>query len=149
MWWTVVGDEYSRIDRESQMAWEAWFKELARDDIGYSESAHARLCWLNKADHPGEDDLALHPENKRSSGKVELFEQEKPNLFRDPLIDAAYAAHKLRRRTDIEPDVEMIDAVSSSEVSPIDAAFSARLRMPIRRTYRGEPSHPESNRGLS
>lgn len=73
-----------------------------------------------------------------TTAKTELFEQEKPNLFRDPLIDAQYAVDLLFGRPQGVEPIERAapSATEGYRASPIDAAFAAAILLPRREKLR-------------
>jgi hypothetical protein len=98
-----------------------------------------------------EDAAAMRQSLAEGSTRAELFEKERPNLFRDPLVDAEHAAAALRalgeghRLGDVEgeggatattttatargrgAEREQPGGAGAIGVSPIDPAFTARL----------------------
>ena len=87
-----------------------------------------------------EDQLALKPPIG-AAGTVELFEQEKPNLFRDPLVDARHAADVLLPGSRHTRSARRKRDLGDGSASPIEAAYAAqhlRLERDIPRSVAAE-----------
>ncbi|ORY34822.1 putative death-receptor fusion protein-domain-containing protein [Naematelia encephala] len=117
MWWTWIGNHLGQFDPQVRAIWLDWFWDLAIDEAGFKND----LATLSRP--------AQHPTDV-------LFEVEPPNLFRDPLADASFAAFLLRNQAkDISVErqgiLEKLDRQAESvadkpKSSPIEDAFEAR-----------------------
>lgn len=137
MWWRWCERHLASLLGSEKEVWVRWITQLARDEEGYGMSifpySASQRCWLIPVE---EDDLALHPE-RRFGTKTELFEEEKPNLFRDPLDDARAASSALAvLESPRSQQPEARPMPDTQRFSPIDGAFSARAIMPIREALR-------------
>ncbi|WWD20217.1 hypothetical protein CI109_104693 [Kwoniella shandongensis] len=125
LWWSWVEDHLLSLSGARREAWLSWLKVLAADRTGVEED----LKTLSG-----------------DTGPEVIFEIESSNIFRDPLVDAAYA-NKLLKRLGVslstsahttsagdtdEGDIvgrvkeAMRDVAIQSDLSPIDDAWEAR-----------------------
>lgn len=85
---------------EVRAPWVRWWGELAvnRADLGMSSTSTSRTG-KRQSDTSDEDLAILQPAktDHRAFTSADLFAEEKPNLFRDPLNDAQHASHLLER----------------------------------------------------
>lgn len=152
LWWAWTG---SHVQATADKAWTAWMESLCLDETGYGTSS-ARIgiedMTIVVSLDPLAEDLESIQRHGASDGSDELFEVERPNLFRDTLEDASNASRLLARLhrpsgesvvlvaqaahgRETEFDRALQGAVARNDglpLSPIDDAWDAALRLPRR-----------------
>lgn len=132
-WWDWAERYIPSDTPESRHRWSAWLQSVCLDQPDYRELRMSVLVGL-RANCLSEDEITqLRAHGQRP---VELFEVEKPNIFRDPLDDVQRAAGVLKLlsgttdigslRTTLQETVDLGDlSAYRSRCSPIEEAWGA------------------------